>query len=190
MLIWVGLAYHIASRLAYVVWVGIALTRQQRRQAAAPDTDFEEHYRAFRRRASLLMASDGVSFVLLCLLTRSSLPWEIGSGLRWGAGAVLAAVGIGTKVWAARTLGDKAYYWHNFFATGEDAPAEPRGPYRYISNPMYTVGYLQTYGLALALGSLPGLVAALFDQAAILLFHVRVERPHYHALIDTETGAR
>ncbi len=44
---------------------------------------------------------------------------------------------------------------------------------------MYTVGYLQVYGLALLAGSLPGLAAALFDQAAILTFYRAVEKPHF-----------
>src|SRR5256885_843703 len=38
------------------------------------------------------------------------------------------------------------------------------GPYRFLRNPMYTVGYLQTYGLALLVGSRFGLIMALFDQ--------------------------
>jgi hypothetical protein len=41
------------------------------------------------------------------------------------------------------------------------------------------VGYLQTYGLALISGSLPGLIASVCDQAAILLFHWRVESAHF-----------
>jgi hypothetical protein len=43
---------------------------------------------------------------------------------------------------------------------------------------MYTVGYLHAYGFALMCGSLWGLAAAVFDQAAILVFQHFVERPH------------
>src|SRR5205823_10694441 len=56
------------------------------------------------------------------------------------------------------------------------------GPYRWLRNPMYTVGYLQTYGLALLVASLPGLVAAVFSQGAIVAFYRLVERPHYQRL--------
>ena len=52
---------------------------------------------------------------------------------------------------------------------------------------MYTVGYLQTYGLALLVGSRFGLITALFDQVAILAFYRLVERPHFTAL---DSGAR
>src|SRR5207245_3927156 len=83
---------------------------------------------------------------------------------------------------AAVTLGSDAYYWRNFFTpTGPVAPATT-GPYRFLRNPMYTVGYLQTYGLALLVGSRFGLIMALFDQAAILVFYRRVEKPHFDKL--------
>ena len=59
------------------------------------------------------------------------------------------------------------------------APLEPAaGPYRYFRNPMYTVGNLQLWGLALGVASFPGLGAALFDHVAILVFNQVVEQPH------------
>jgi protein-S-isoprenylcysteine O-methyltransferase Ste14 len=183
---WVDLiiAYHLTSRLAYVLWVGIALTRQQHRSPSDADR-VETEFERFRRQASRLMMNDAASFVLLCLVTRQSLVTTIPRGLTLGLGGVLVVVGIATKVWAANTLGRKAYYWHNFFATDPSPRRDAAGPYRYLKNPMYTVGYLQCYGLALALGSLPALLAALFDQAAILTFHHLVEKPHYQALVLT-----
>ena len=119
---------------------------------------------------------------------RGSLPIGLPRGLTLPVSGVLILTGIGIKVWAANTLGPKAYYWHNFFSPDRSPPLVHPGPYRYLSNPMYTVGYLQAYGLALALGSLPGLVAALIDQLAILVFHRVVEEPHYRALLLTEAS--
>jgi hypothetical protein len=77
-----------------------------------------------------------------------------------------------------QTLGERAYYWVNFF-TADRAPLNTRGPYRFLKNPMYTVGYLPLYGLALFTMSLPGLLAAAFDHVAILAFHRWVEQPHF-----------
>jgi protein-S-isoprenylcysteine O-methyltransferase Ste14 len=59
------------------------------------------------------------------------------------------------------------------------------GPYRFLSNPMYTIGYLQTYGVALIVGSWPGLVAAVFAHVSILLFHFLIEKPHFERLQRT-----
>jgi hypothetical protein len=47
---------------------------------------------------------------------------------------------------------------------------------------MYTVGYLQAYGLALVFGSWHGLAASLFAQASILLVNEFVEKPHFRRL--------
>jgi len=112
--------------------------------------------------------------------------WTLGAGqpsaAAIGVGVLLLLVGSATKLWAAVTLGSDAYYWRNFFTpTGPVAPATA-GPYRFLRNPMYTVGYLQTYGLALLVGSRFGLILALFDQAAILVFYRRVEKPHFDKL--------
>jgi protein-S-isoprenylcysteine O-methyltransferase Ste14 len=167
-------AYAIASRLAYVLFVGTTLRREEGSGGDA--------FQRFRRRAAVIMNNDAVAFVLLCVVTRGSwsLPWPMPA--TFSAGAVLAIVGLGTKLWAARTLGGDAYYWHNFFEP--DAAIGPvyDGPYRFVTSPMYTIGYLQTYGLALILRSWPGLIAAAFDQAAILTFYFTIEKPHFQRL--------
>jgi protein-S-isoprenylcysteine O-methyltransferase Ste14 len=175
----VALVYHLASRLAYVLYVGIALKRQEQRGYLTRRHGVEAGFRRFRLVASILMYSDGVSFVALCVASWNTLRVELPGGLIVAAGAVLVLVGLVTKVWAAVTLGGKAYYWYNFFDASERVVPNTTGPYRFLRNPMYTVGYLQIYGLALVTRSLPGLVAALVDQAAILAFYRLVEKPHF-----------
>lgn len=175
-----AIVYHAASRLAYVVWVGRTLARRHKRQLAAEPDDIAGFER-FRPRAARLMANDAVSSVLLCVVTRDTIRLPTSAGATLVIAVLLAVTGIGTKIWAAGTLGGGAYYWHNFFVAEPPGASEPRGPYRWLSNPMYTVGYLQSYALALALHSLPGLIAALLDQAVILVFHHRVELPHFRA---------
>jgi len=182
---WEALAfwYFIASRLAYVVWVGWALRQQDRTRRFTREHGAETGFLRFRRVASTIMNNDGIAFVVLVLATRNTLTLELP---RWGvlvAGALMVAAGVGIKLWAAASLGAKAYYWHNFFAPDDSPPSQPSGPYRYVKNPMYTLGYLQTYGLALVFASLPGLIASGFAQAAVLIFNHVVERPHYAELM-------
>lgn len=173
----IALAYHLASRLAYVLYIGIGLARHERRAASTGRYGGEEAFRLFRRGAGLFMYNDALSFVVLCGVTRGSLTLGIPRGVAITAGVILAIVGVGTKVWARATVGAGAYYWRDFFFP-VDRPAVSSGPYALLRNPMYTVGYLQTYGLALLTASLPGLIAAAIDQAGILLFYRLVERPH------------
>jgi protein-S-isoprenylcysteine O-methyltransferase Ste14 len=162
-----------------VLYIGLAL----RHADAAPATRdaAPTAYARFRRRAAVLMYHDGVAFVVVCLFTRGTL--DLPLPLVWRlAGGALVTLGVAVKMWAAATLGADGYYWRNFFEP-ESRPA-PRiaGPYRWLRNPMYTVGYLQTYGLALLVASAPGLAAAAFSQGAILAFYRLVERPHYQRL--------
>lgn len=183
--IWVAFGCHIAARLAYVGYVWIGLERQQSDGWWTRQWGLAGGFGRFRRGASIVMVLDAVSFVAVCLVGWGTLPAVLPRAAGVAAGVALILLGVGTKLWAAATLGDKAYYWYNFFEPAAPTiPAAPAvtGPYRYLKNPMYTVGYLQTYGLALVTGSLSGLVASVCDQAAILVFHWRVERTHFERI--------
>jgi len=169
------LAYAILSRLAYVLYVGITLRREE---LYGPSGEF----RRFRRRAAFVMNNDAVAFVALCLATRNTFRLPMPPAASIALGAALAIIGLGAKLWAARTLGSEAYYWQNFFEPELAGEPVSSGPYRFVSNPMYTIGYLQTYGLALMVRSLPALFASVFAQAAILTFYLLVEKPHFQRL--------
>ena len=82
------------------------------------------------------------------------------------------------KVWAASSLAPGTYHWRDFFVPADGRVRSTSGPYRFLSNPMYTVGYAHAYGVAVFLRSAPGLWAAAIAQDAILLLMVTVERPH------------
>jgi protein-S-isoprenylcysteine O-methyltransferase Ste14 len=175
-------AYAILSRMAYVLFVGWALRRQEKNGVHTESRGRAEAFRRFRRIAAIIMNHDALAFTVLCFATRNTWDLALPSIATVGVGAGLIVVGLGTKLWAARTLGSDAYYWHNFFDPDAAIGPVSSGPYRFISSPMYTIGYLQTYGLALMLRSFPGLIASVFSQAAILTFHFLVENPHFRRL--------
>ena len=153
------------------------------------DAGVEAGFQRFRRVASTLMNNDGVAFVILTLVSRNTLSIALPRWVVLTAGGSMVVAGVGIKLWAASSLGAKAYYWHNFFAPDDPVPREPPGPYRYVKNPMYTLGYLQTYGLALVFASLPALIASGFAQVAVLVFNRLVERPHYVELMRQARAA-
>ena len=176
------LAYAILSRMAYVLFVGSALRRQEKDGVYTKRFGRVEGFRRFRRTVALIMNHDAFAFVVLCLVTRNTCHLALPTVATVATGAVLVIIGLGTKLWAARTLGSDAYYWHNFFDPDAAIGPVSTGPYRFISSPMYTIGYLQTYGLALMLQSFPGFIASVFSQVAILTFHYLIENPHFRRL--------
>jgi protein-S-isoprenylcysteine O-methyltransferase Ste14 len=180
--IWIVFAYAILSRLAYVLFVGWTLRREERERYYVKRFGSGDGFRRFRRRAAWVMNHDGFAFIVLCVLTRNTWSVPLSTGASFAIGAALALIGVGTKVWAARTLGSAAYYWHNFFDPDTAVGPVSSGPYRFVSSPMYTIGYLHIYGLALMLRSFPGIIAAVFSQTAILAFYFIVERPHFQRL--------
>src|SRR2546430_11651883 len=120
-----ALGYSVLSRLAYVLYIGLALRRADAepvsRDAAAPA------YARFRRRAALLMYHDGIAFVAECLLTRGTLDLPVPPAWRF-AGAGLVALGVAVKLWATATLGADGYYWRDFFWPPPNPPPPPPAP--------------------------------------------------------------
>jgi protein-S-isoprenylcysteine O-methyltransferase Ste14 len=177
-----AVAYCLAARLAYVLYTGIALRRQERDAFFTRAWGLEGGFQRFRRIVSGLMVNDVFAFGLLCVVTHDTLEVPVPRLAVITIGAALVAVGISVKVWAANTLGSDAYYWYNFFAPPRLHRVVLAGPYKFLENPMYTVGYLQAYGWALITGSLTGLFAAAFLHVAILAFYFAVEKPHFQRL--------
>src|SRR2546422_6022418 len=72
-MIWIALAYHLASRLAYVLYVGLTLKRQDRAEYLTQRYGVEAGFQRFRRVAAFVMANDAVSLAVLCLVSADTL---------------------------------------------------------------------------------------------------------------------
>src|SRR5205809_4775167 len=92
-----ALAYHLASRLAYVLYIGLALGRQERTGYLTLRHGAEGGFRRFRRLGATLMYNDAASFVLLCVAT-----WGTRTGRRPPAPFFRGATRSGTSAWPAR----------------------------------------------------------------------------------------
>ena len=98
-----------------------------------------------------------------------------GAWLIFGAGLGLASGGL--KAWATFCLGVDGYYYADMFReqpSGQD-PVE-HGPYRWLSDPMYSLGYFPIYSGAILAQSGPGFMLALLSHLCIFLFNITVER--------------
>jgi protein-S-isoprenylcysteine O-methyltransferase Ste14 len=181
---WSAAVWFAASRLAYVLFVGVSLRREEGRLRR---DGHEAAWNRFARRSSWLMNNDAVAFTALCIVTADGFAQPASWPLTVAVGAVLVALGVGVKSWAAASLPAGSYHWRNFFVAPEKDAVRADGPYRWMSSPMYTVGYAHCYGAALALQSPAGMVAAAGAQASILLLHFLVEEPHLERLRALES---
>src|SRR3989454_12065398 len=104
-----ALAYHLASRLAYVLYVGLALRRQERTGYFTRRYGPEEGFRRFRRAAAILMSSDAVSFVVLCVVSRNTLAIGSPRGFVIAAGAGAGRARVRPQSRGAATRARPAY---------------------------------------------------------------------------------
>lgn len=80
-------------------------------------------------------------------------------------------------VWSAYVLGIPLYFWKDMFLNKKVQTLVKAGPYKYFNNPIYGIGRLQYYAIALYYGSLYGLIAAIFSQMLLYTFFYTVEYP-------------
>ena len=90
--------------------------------------------------------------------------------------ATLFIIGFIVKIWAAKVVSIDIYYWKDMFLGRKISKFVVTGPYKYISNPMYGVGQLQAYAIAVWYGSAYGLIAAALNQSLIFLFYYLIEK--------------
>jgi protein-S-isoprenylcysteine O-methyltransferase Ste14 len=135
-----------------------------------------------RGHATYAMALDGLLFVqrasfvaLVCATARES------SGPFGGAlqvlGFLMVPVGVGATIWAARVVGLDAWHYRDLFTGSRNVNLESDGPYALCPNPMYALGPLAGYGLALLALSPVALFAAGVNQALLFAFNELVEQP-------------
>lgn len=148
----------------------------------------EQGFAIYEGLSALLIAGQRLAFITLLLASSG----EVGAwGSTWSScGAVLVVLGVGMSAWATHVAGLDTYYYRDLFMGPRHVSFEHAGPYAFFSNPMYGVGQLAAYGVAMLFGSLEGIVGAALNQAACYAFAGLVERPHLHTAtrlsVDTE----
>lgn len=90
---------------------------------------------------------------------------------------ILFVVGLGVKIWSAYVVGIPIYYWKDMFLGRKVSEFSVTGPYKYLSNPMYGIGQLQVYAIAIYYNSVYGLVFGALNQALVFLFYFLAEKP-------------
>lgn len=97
-------------------------------------------------------------------------------------------IGLGSVVntWAFLSIGRPAYYYLDMYYGRFLQPFTHSGLYRLLKNPMYSVGQLPAYGLALFYGSGWGLLFSAANQVCCYVFYYVAERPHIRAVLSRQ----
>ncbi len=186
--VWAGslplaIVYNLACRFTYMFFVGSTLRRRDRREGPESLVQADAAFRKFEWKAAVVVNNDAIGVVCLCLATRNSfeVPW--GSWALVALGTVLIVGGLVIRLWAAATLGFTNYFWKDFFLPPDfKGDGCRKGPYRFLKDPMYTVGYLPGWGVAMVLFSWPGLIGMAVEHLSIFVFVRLVELPHVRRL--------
>lgn len=175
---------HLTSRLVYFGFVSTALQSKFFLTQYGPQLGFQK----FKTIAQVIMNNDAFTFILLCFMSKDSFGYltDFHNSSVKLLGLLMIAVGGSIKIWAANLLKD-GYYWSDFFYPALESSTCKQGPYRFMANPMYTIGYLPAYGLAVFFCSPLGMIAAFVDQFLILYFNQTTEVPHYRNIMGLRT---
>jgi protein-S-isoprenylcysteine O-methyltransferase Ste14 len=136
----------------------------------------ERGHAAYSMALDFLLFAQRASFIALVVATARDASGPFGWMLQ-GLGFLLVPVGVGATVWAARVVGLDAWYYRDLFTGSRSVSLESDGPYAFFPNPMYTLGPLAGYGLALLALSPLALFAAGVSQALLFAFNELVEQP-------------
>lgn len=167
-----ALSFYLISTAAYIGFIYLVLPQHGLRHWFMQAFGGEEKgYLAYEATLGFLFFLNGSSIGCVSLAFSNSLPLPITAEAVRSIAAVLFVTGWEIKLWSAKVVGVDIYYWKDMFCGRRIGPFVAEGPYKYVSNPMYGLGQLQSYATALWYLSLPGLVAALVNQLLVFSFY-------------------
>ncbi|SMR61586.1 unnamed protein product [Zymoseptoria tritici ST99CH_3D1] len=140
----------------------------------------------FRRVVDLILMSDFISFCLFSYACGCRPENELYAmtAARWIGGAALIGFNLWVKLDAHRVVKDFAWYWGDFFyLVDQDLTFD--GVFELAPHPMYSIGYVGFYGIAMMAASYKVLFISIIAHAAQLTFLTIVENPHIERTYNT-----
>lgn len=173
-----SLFYFAFSTLIYIGFLFIALRENGLRLALIHKYGEEKAYLYYEGYLAFAFFHNGAS---LTFISQSS----VGTGF-WGEApeflilaitVILMVIGLGIKIWSALVVGIPIYYWKDMFLGRKVSDFVVTGPYQYLSNPMYGIGQVQVYAIAIYYNSIYGLIFGAVNQLLVFLFYFLEEKP-------------
>ncbi|HEU4388837.1 MAG TPA: PEMT/PEM2 methyltransferase family protein [Blastocatellia bacterium] len=173
----VAIGLHLVFRLGYLYSVGVGLRVGERHCNEDPHSTYRR-WLAFKKRTYVVFAGDVITTAALLVITADTMGPQVPLVYTLPTSIILIVSGILAKFAAYRVIGDKGFYYYNFFCNDEERSYVSKGIYRYLKNPMYSVGYLHAIGFPLLFRSSIGVAFGFFDWAIIWVFCLVFEHSH------------
>lgn len=171
-----AIAYALVSIVCYVGFIFAVLPRRGLRLWFIERWGEERGYRAFEAVLSILFFHNAAAISYVATSSHGRQLAFIPEAVVVTLAILLFVVGGITKLWAAMAVSVDIYYWKDMFLGREVRAFVETGPYRYLKAPMYGVGQMEAYALAILFRSPAGLLIAGLNQCCVFLFYFAVER--------------
>ncbi len=173
-----AIAYFVCSTFVYIGFIFLVLPEHGLRLKLMERLGEEKAYLYYEGFLAFAFFHNGAS---LSFISQRS----VGSGFLENVPQVIVlatviflfVVGLVVKIWSAYVVGIPIYYWKDMFLRRKVSDFVVTGPYKYFNNPMYGIGQLQVYAIAIYYNSIYGLIFGAINQLLVFLFYFVVEKP-------------
>lgn len=172
-----AISYFVLIEVLYLGFITIVLPEHGLRNWFIKKSGGENNgYLVFEAMLGFLFFHNGVSIGYISSSNPGGLFNIIAREPLLIIGAITFICGLTIKILAAKAVTIEIYYWKDMFLGKKISDFVITGPYKYFKNPMYGIGQLQAYAIAIWYGSTYGLMAALINQLLIFSFYYLVEK--------------
>ena len=183
-----AILYFSVSTVVYIGFIFLVLPEHGLRLKLIQKFGEEKAYLYYEGFLAFAFFHNGASLTFISQTSAGSGFW--GEVPMMGIVAILFFVGLGIKIWSAYVVGIPVYYWRDMFLGKKVSEFVMTGPYKYISNPMYGIGQVQVYAIALYYDSIYGLIFGAVNQLLVFLFYFLLEKPFiYRTYIRAQNPA-
>jgi len=184
-----AIGYALGSILCYVGFIFVVLRQNGLRHWFIKRWGEAHGYLAFEATLAFLFFHNAAAIGYVATSSPGTMFSFIPRAVVVALATALFVVGIVTKLWAAMAVSVDIYYWKDMFLGRGVCAFVETGPYKYLSAPMYGVGQLQAYAIAIWFGSPTGLAIAALNQCCVFLFYFAVEQGFIRRTYVQGTGA-
>ncbi|MEW6617378.1 MAG: methyltransferase [Patescibacteria group bacterium] len=172
-----ALIYFLVAEILYIGFIYLVLPENGCRHWFIKKWGSEEKgYLAFEAILGFLFLNNVISIAYITSSTSGDVFDFFPRGILFVIVLIMSSVGLITKILSAKVASIDIYYWKDMFLGRKIRDFIVMGPYKYFSNPMYGIGQLQSYAIALWYGSIPGLCVAALNQCLVFSFFFLEEK--------------